>query len=136
VHVTRAVGREGIVVGVNLGGPEDVRIVLGAVDGIQESARLLLGSSKGANAATYLSALPSLTVTRATIAMRDTEPPRDQSASTVAATAFLSVVTAVSGSAVGAVATPASIWWTALEAVAPARSANSSSRSQVPTAYS
>jgi Lsr2 len=36
MHFARAVGREGVVVGVNLGGPEHVRIVFGAVDGIQE----------------------------------------------------------------------------------------------------
>ena len=44
MHFACAVGCEGIVVSVNLGGPEHVRIVFGAVDGIQESARLLLGS--------------------------------------------------------------------------------------------
>ena len=42
MHLARAVGREGIVISVNLSGPEDVRIVFGAVDGIKESAGLLL----------------------------------------------------------------------------------------------
>lgn len=37
MHVARAVGREGIVISVNLGGPKDVRIVIGAVDGIEET---------------------------------------------------------------------------------------------------
>jgi len=42
MYAARAVGCEGIVVSVNLGGPEHVRIAFGAVDGIEESARLLL----------------------------------------------------------------------------------------------
>ena len=89
MHVARAMAREGIIVGVYLGGPEQVRVVPGPVDGVQESARLLFClSSKGANAARYSSALPSLTVTRATIATCDTGPPRGRYALTVAATAL------------------------------------------------
>jgi hypothetical protein len=42
MHVAHAMGCEGSVVGVYLGGPEKVRVVLGTVDGVQESARLLL----------------------------------------------------------------------------------------------
>src|SRR6266568_844813 len=42
MHLARAVGCEGSVIGVDLGGPEHVRIVFGAVDGIQQSARLFL----------------------------------------------------------------------------------------------
>jgi hypothetical protein len=41
MHFARAVGCEGSVVSVNLGGPEHVRIVFGAIDSIEESARLL-----------------------------------------------------------------------------------------------
>src|SRR6266705_3130296 len=44
-------------------------------------------SSNGANAATYSPALPALTVTRATIATCDTDPPRGRPALTVAVTA-------------------------------------------------
>jgi len=42
MYFARAVGCEGIAVGVDLGGPEHVRIVYRAVDGIEERARLLL----------------------------------------------------------------------------------------------
>jgi len=71
MYFARAVGCEGIAVGVDLGGPEHVRIVYRAVDGIEERARLLLACPiKRANAAIYSSALPSSTVTRATIAVR------------------------------------------------------------------
>jgi hypothetical protein len=42
MHRARAVGCECAVVGIDLGGPEHVRIVFGAVDGIQQSARLVL----------------------------------------------------------------------------------------------
>src|SRR5215472_17005850 len=42
MYFARAMGCEGIMVGVYLGGPEKVRLVLGTVDGVQESARLLL----------------------------------------------------------------------------------------------
>jgi len=41
MHFACTVSCEGSVVGVNLGGPEHVRIVFRAVDGVQESARLL-----------------------------------------------------------------------------------------------
>src|SRR5580700_458011 len=42
MHVARAVGCEGSVVSVDLGGPEHVRIVFGAVEGVKEGAGLLL----------------------------------------------------------------------------------------------
>jgi hypothetical protein len=71
MHFACAVGCEGRVVSVDLGGREHVRIVFGAVQGVEESARLLLCLfQQGANAATYSPALPSLTATRATIAKR------------------------------------------------------------------
>jgi hypothetical protein len=42
MHLAHAVGCEGSIVGIDLGGPEYVRIVLGAVEGVKESAGLLL----------------------------------------------------------------------------------------------
>lgn len=71
MHLARAMGFERGAVRVDLGCPEHVRIVFGAVQGVEESARLLLCLfQQGANAATYSPALPSLTATRATIAKR------------------------------------------------------------------
>jgi hypothetical protein len=42
VYRGRAVAGEGGLVGVDLGGPEDVRVVRGPVDGIEDGARLPL----------------------------------------------------------------------------------------------
>ena len=42
MHFARTVGCERSVVGIYLGSPEHPWIVLGAVDGVEESARLLL----------------------------------------------------------------------------------------------
>ena len=76
MHVARAVSRKNSIVGVDLGGPKHVRIVFGAVEGVQEvPGSFLACSSNGPNAATYSPALPFWTVTRATIATRDTNPP-------------------------------------------------------------
>jgi hypothetical protein len=41
MHLGRAVGREGGIVSVDLGGPEHLRAVRGPVDGIQERPGLL-----------------------------------------------------------------------------------------------
>jgi hypothetical protein len=42
MHFAGPVGCEGSVGGVDLGGPEHVRIVFGPVEGVEKSARLLL----------------------------------------------------------------------------------------------
>ena len=89
MHFARAVGCEGIIVGVNLGGPEHVRIVFGALDGIEESARLLLCLFKQwRERSDALVGLTYLAVTRATMATCDTDPPRGWCALALATTAI------------------------------------------------
>jgi hypothetical protein len=81
MHFARAMGGERGIVGVYLGCPEHVRIVFGPVKSIKERAGFFRAwSSKGANTETCSPALPSLTVTRATIATCDTVPPGSQPA--------------------------------------------------------